>query len=339
LGSFGSGISDLLREEPLPSVREEGLAADADTTALRDRLPVRALRQMDRFTRMALLCLLNALDDANTNPEAGLPDTGIILATGYGPATPTFAFLDSLLTHGEQLASPLSFSHSVHNIPAASLAMQFGLTGPCMTFCQLDNPVAAGFLTAEQWLGEGRVRRVLFGAVDEHTPLLARTSRQIAAKRVGRPPSGTGLRATLPISEGAAFFCVGPAGETGRRGQIEDIFLQRGGSLDDLPKGADGLCPPQAWGRAEGSCPPAEFKDETVFLSGAIPPAMAAAPGRLHLGKIYGNVPVAQAFDIVFALASRQCAPAGSALCCSRGSHGETACIRVRQPESQGDAP
>jgi 3-oxoacyl-[acyl-carrier-protein] synthase II len=327
LGSFGAGISDLLREEPLPFVRGEGLAADADTTALRDRLPARALRQMDRFTRMALLCLLDVLDDANMNPEAGLPDTGIILATGYGPTTPTFAFLDSLLAHGEHLASPLSFSHSVHNIPAASLAMRFGLTGPCMTFCQLDNPVAAGFLTAEQWLGEGRVRRVLFGAVDEHTPLLARTSRQIAAKRVGRPPSGTGLRATLPVSEGAAFFCVGPAGETGRRGQIEDIFIQRGGALDDLPKRADGLCPPMG------------FKDEAVFLSGAIPPAMAAAPGRLHLGKIYGNVPVAQAFDIVFALAGRQRAPAGSALCCSRGSHGEAACIRVRQPESQGDAP
>jgi 3-oxoacyl-[acyl-carrier-protein] synthase II len=321
LGSFGAGAGALLRDAPLPAVREDGRAADADTSALKDRLPARALRQTDRFTRMALLCMLEALEDAGISRDGDLSGTGIILATGYGPATPTFAFLDSLLAHGEAAASPLSFSHSVQNIPAASLAMQLGLVCPCATFCRTDNPVAAGVSAARQWLEEARVRRVLFGAVDEHTPLLAQTSRRIAAKRRSRPDGREGARGTLPVSEGAAFFCFAPAGGGDGRGRIEEVSFHRrmGPDVAEIP--ASG---------SEGG--------DTVFLSGAVPRELLSRAGFRYAGKMYGNIPVAQAFDLIIALSRPQTASSGRARCCSFGARGEVACIRVRRADTREKA-
>lgn len=315
LGSFGTGLAALVRREPLAFVHEDGRAATADVSGLKDRLPARALRQMDHFSRMALLCLLQMLEDAGIPVDGGFPDAGIILTTGYGPASPTFAFLDSILSHGEMLASPLSFSHSVHNIPAASLAMTLGLTGSCATFCQLDNPVVSGLLAARTWLEEGRVSRVFFGAVDEHTPLLARTSRRIAAQR--KTPRG--VRAALPPSEGAAFFCLASPEANPRHGWIETI--------DTLRAAPDGIA-------AAFTSEPAE----PLLLSGAVPRELASRSGACHAGTVYGNIPVAQAFDLALALACPEMAPAGRASCCGFDRHGEVAAVRIRRTNHRSAA-
>jgi 3-oxoacyl-[acyl-carrier-protein] synthase II len=298
LGSFGGGMATLLAGKPLLPAHPDGRAAEADLAPLKDRFPARALRQMDRCSRMALLCACMALEDAGLVREALPPDTGIVLATGYGPATPTFSFLDSLLTHGERMASPLAFSHSVQNIPAASLALALNLTGPCLTLCQRDAPVTLGLLTARQWLAEGRTRFVLFTAVDEHTPLLAETTRAIVAEGGNR----RGSRAGLPLGEGAACFLLAAADAPGKRGAIRDIRLGRGPALP-LPS-PDG---------------------EALFLSGAIPPAFDALPGAVQAAPLYGNIPVAQAFDLALALAGRE--PA--ALCLAWGSRGVFGGLRV----------
>lgn len=318
LGSFGFGARSLIEAGPLLPAQEDGRAKDADVSTLKELFPARSLRQMDRFTRMALLCMADVLRDAGTGPDAHVQETAIILVTGYGPATPTFAFLDSLLAHGEEMASPLSFSHSVHNIPAASLAMSMGFTGPCLTLCQRDNPVAAGFLAARQWLAEGRAARVLLGAVDEHTPLLAEITGRIVARRRAASSCREGLRTGLPISEGAAFFCLGPAGREGRRGTLDEIFIRRSPAADSA-------------GRAG--------EDEAMFLSGAVPPDLLGFSGAHHAGGIYGNIPVAQAFDLILALGCRERAPSGRALCCGLGARGETSVLRVRRADAGEDAP
>ena len=309
LGSFGSGIDTLVSAPPLVPSREDGRAPDADTAPLKDRLPARALRQMDRFSRMALLCLLQALDDAGLSPETDLADTGIILATGYGPATPTFAYLDSILAHGEAMASPLSFSHSVHNIPAATLALTLGLAGPCATICQLAGSVAAALATTQLWLDEGRVTRVLLGAVDEHTPTLATTTARLVAERA-RPAPREGIRHTLPVSEGAAFFCL-DAAPAAKYGHAGDIAMRRGTAADFASF---------VTGKTQAGAP--------VFLSGALPLSLLALPGTRHAATAYGNLPVAQALDLVLALKGLE-PEGGEACCCAFGVHGEISSITV----------
>jgi hypothetical protein len=401
LGSFGSGTEALLRGTPLSAVHADGRAAAVDTSALKDKLPARALRQIDHFSRMALLCALNALEDAgiSENPPR---DAGIILASGYGPATPTFEFQDSILAYGELLASPLAFSRSVQNIPAATLAVTLHLVGPCATVCRGDFPVADALCVARQWLEEGRVERVLFGAVDELTPplaLLTRLRAGLRASSAGRE----GLRAALPVSEGAVFFCltsgnknmpelcggharplagkdatglstrsgelrgrdappVAIAGK-GRRGCIEDIFFGRDDNADpasdpDPPDtvgagrtaaaagdaardAAAGAVPAGTSGSGSAACfeAGAEARGEVpVFLSGAVPRLLPALPGMRHAGHVYGNIPIAQAFDAASALSCGNGLPAGRALCRAHGAGGRFACLRVRQAENRGGA-
>lgn len=164
-----------------------------DTTELTKYVPPRKLRRIDHFTRMTLLAAYRALDDAKALEQ--LPERiGIILTTGYGPSQTTFDFLDSIIEDGAPLASPLAFSHSVHNIPAGVLSLLLGSPCPQTTICQLHNPVIQGLYTANIWLKEKRVDSVLFGAVDEITPLLEENLDRLCHS--ARP------------DEGAAFFLL-----------------------------------------------------------------------------------------------------------------------------------
>ncbi|WP_320172112.1 beta-ketoacyl synthase chain length factor [Maridesulfovibrio sp.] len=181
----------------------------AETSELDKIFPPRKLRRVDHFTRMSMLAACRALRDSvpETDEETlpKLPDnTAIIISSGYGPAQTVFEFLDSMIDFGPGCASPLSFSHSVHNIPAATLAMFLGGNCPYTTICQPRAPLAAGLMTAACWLAEGRAERVLLGTVDESTPLLEDNTRRILAEK--------GMSADhLPVIDSAGFFLLSAA--------------------------------------------------------------------------------------------------------------------------------
>jgi len=273
MGAFGFG-PEALRAAVLGE-GDSSFAPRVDTAPLTKYFPARSLRQMDRFSRMALLGARLVLDDAGFS---AVPDScGVILTSGYGPATPTFEFLDSLLDFGEGMASPLAFSHSVNNIPAAIIAKTLGIAGPCATVCQFESPVAAGLLLARTWLAEGRVERVLFGAVDEVTPVLAGIVERLAPEN--------GNSASL-LADGAVFFLLSQR-EGQCKGAIESVAF------------------------SSGPCPvpfPAESETggQLCFLSGKAPSGQrdtCGTAGGIRDGRrAYGIIPVAQAFDCAAAL-------------------------------------
>ncbi len=244
-----------------------------DTDALKNYLPVRSLRRVDHFTRMTLLAAYEAVKDARLSP-ADMQDAGIVLATGYGPARLTFDFLDSIIDYGPKMASPLAFSHSVHNIPAATVALKMHINGPCFTVSQFETSVAAAVLTARTWMAEGRVKRVLVGAVDESTELLKEMTPRIA-EGVSPDLSG-GRRSPLP-GEGAVFFCLHADPSRARHGFIQEPGLSREhpGICDSLP---------------------------TFFSGAASQKRRHALSSSLHdFSRVYGNLPTAMAFDIALA--------------------------------------
>lgn len=285
VGAFGQGPEALLAALTSPP----SLVPEADTSGLAAYFPARALRGCDRFSRLALYAARLALEDAAVpcGEDGVLDGWGVILASGYGPVTPTLEFIDSIEAYGQGMASPLAFSHSVHNIPAAVIAKSLGVIGPCATICIIENPVSSGLLLAWDWLAEGRVDRVLFGAVDETTPTLARTTERIAAER---PMPGYRSRKDYPVSDGACFFCLSRS-ESAARGRIRDVRLSASG---------------------------ADFSDVNVagadfrFLSGSFSPEERAAAKAADGCAAYGNIPVAQAFDCAAALA--RLAKGGSAV-------------------------
>ena len=273
---FGNGIKALKQAAFLKISNESNTSSTpaTDTEPLKKHVPVRSLRRVDHFTRMTLLAAYEAVNDAGLSP-ADMKDAGIVLATGYGPARLTFDFLDSIIDYGPNMASPLAFSHSVHNIPAATVALSMHINGPCFTVSQFETSVAAAFLTARTWLAEERVERVLVGAVDEYTELLQENSTRMALELSSETSGG---RRNHPPGEGAVFFCLHADASRARHGFIDQVKVSR--------------------------VQPDRAQTTPVFFSGAAGPRHRAAltTTSLHdFSNVYGNIPTAMAFDIALA--------------------------------------
>ncbi len=170
LTGIGLAVADLdiiqLKESSLTGKTYQPQNGKTDTADLNNYFPPRKLRRVDHFTRMTMLAACRALHDhtgtIQEDPKTPLPqpeEMGIILSTGYGPSETIFDFLDSIIDHGPSCASPLAFSHSVHNIPAATLSLFLSSESPYTTLCQTHAPLVSALNTAACWINEKRVKK------------------------------------------------------------------------------------------------------------------------------------------------------------------------------------
>lgn len=183
-GGFGCGVADLtsalesgisrISEITVPSSHGELHlpAFRADTERLEDFVPKRNLRRIDHYSKMGLLGAYMALADGGML-GADFSRLGVVVASGYGATSTTFAFLDSIINDGDICASPTHFANSVHNSAAANISIMLGAKGPNLTVSQFDMSVPSALVSARQWLAEGRVDSVLFGAIDELSDLIS----------------------------------------------------------------------------------------------------------------------------------------------------------------------
>ena len=246
-----------------------------------------ALRRIDHLSQMGLLGASLALADAG-DMEADHSRTGVIVASGFGPTATTVAFLDSMIAGGDICASPTHFANSVHNAPAAHISILFGVTGPSLTVSQFDMSVPSALLSARQWLAEGRVDRVLFGAVDELSDLscyIGYRSRGLPATSDMTPLMTSGNTAVM--GEGAAFLLLTrDEGEAGGYCAIEKVATGRL-TGNELPLPSDALLVLAADGRSESG---GRYRD-------AIP-----ATARIAcFSPLYGCSPAGPAFDLAAA--------------------------------------
>ncbi|MCE1229361.1 MAG: beta-ketoacyl synthase chain length factor [Firmicutes bacterium] len=209
-GGFGTG------RQAFEKALESGLPPPSlrvDLAALEAFQPARTLRRMDSFSRLALLGAHLALEDAGLEPK-GQDGLGLIIASGHGATVTTaHALLDSMLA-GDAFTSPIHFANSMHNACAANISLLMGATGPNLTVSQFDLSVPSALLTAHRWLREGRVERLLFGAVDEHSDLLEHLwRRQRGESQDPMRPLATRVESARP-GEGAAFFLLSTKEET-----------------------------------------------------------------------------------------------------------------------------
>lgn len=183
-GTGRAAIADLLVAPTLPLQAVDRSAGFHLPKGARLALPVRELepgrwvapgdlRRMSRPSRLAVSAAYLALEEAGLTPDA-LPSerTGIWLATAFGPSEFTEALLRQILIEGPQSASPLHFTESVANAPAAQIARQLQARGPNLTISQREAGLAAALAGASRALANGRVEVAVVGWVDELTPLL-----------------------------------------------------------------------------------------------------------------------------------------------------------------------
>jgi 3-oxoacyl-[acyl-carrier-protein] synthase II len=166
-------------------------------------------RRMNRFAKLAVLGAALALEDAGWEIPPRRNDTGLVLASGYGASKSTFDFLDSMIDGEGQYPSPTLFSNSVHSSAASHVSIVMELGGPCLTVSQFEMSPIAALLTARDWLLEGRVEAVLFGAVDEMCPVLGYCYDQFfggSASNSIEPFAWD--KQTAVMGEGAAFLLL-----------------------------------------------------------------------------------------------------------------------------------
>ena len=295
-GGFGSGVEDMLASlekgaSPLKAQGgDNGHAYLAETSKLEAFVPKKSLRRIDHFSQMAILGACLAAQDAGS-PSLGTGRTGLIVCSGYGASQTTFSFLDSVINDGDACASPTLFSNSVHNSAAGHISILLKLGGPCLTVSQFEMSVHSALLTAQQWLHEGRVDQVLFGAVDEYCDVLGYCWRRFFGEDdIGiMTPLSQERQSAMP-GEGSAFFLLSKdKREKSRYGAVVDV---RTGRLED--KGIN-------------------FSGDAIYFLGAdghkgcdrlytemIPRGIEAA----CYSPLYGSLPIGPAFDMAIAALS-----------------------------------
>jgi 3-oxoacyl-[acyl-carrier-protein] synthase II len=298
VGGFGCGVSAfgkaLAEGPPRPASLAVSAGADlveipaflADTSPLCEFVPARTLRRIDHFARLSLLGGFLALRDA------GLPDEdrrglGLIIASGHGATGITYAFLESFIKDGDICASPTHFANSVHNSAAANLSILSGIAGPCLTVSQFYLSFPSALSTARQWIAEGRVDRVLLGAVEELSGLIGYAWLRMrgAAKPSPMTPLRTSEETAIP-AEGAAFLLLSRA-EVARGGYCALGEAVTGSRPDDgFPLPDTGLLVLGADGRREHG------------------PRFAALARNARIAcyaPLYGSMPAGPAFDLAAA--------------------------------------
>ncbi len=206
------------QSDPVPGDGDEIFKLCADTAPLSQYLSKGKLRRIDHLSRMGLLAAGKAIQDADPTVFAK-KETGVIVASGYGALSTTFAFLDSYIEKGDGLASPTHFSNSVHNAAAAHISIGYGLEGPSLTVSQFDMSFISALLSASMWIEQRNVDSVLIGTTDEYCDVLGYCIHGMSKDKKKD-------KKKYSFSEGAAFFLI-TAQKEGRSkyGWFEEITM------------------------------------------------------------------------------------------------------------------
>lgn len=304
VGGFGSGKQALLEAlhhggKPNAAVPVMGLsgprqlpAYQVDVSPVARFVPPAALRRMNRFAKLAVLGASLALEDAGWSMPLRRDGVGLVIASGYGASRSTFDFLDSMIDDEGHYPSPTLFSNSVHSSAASHLSIVLELGGPCLTVSQFEMSTVSALLTARQWLLEGRVEAVLFGAVDEICPVLGYCYDRFFGVGADGPIEPFAWdKQTAVMGEGAAFLLLERAGDgDSTYGQLDRV---------SWTQSRDAAIPPDSLlvlGADGHTCYAKDYRR----LSEQSRSCIAYTP-------LYGSLPGGQTFDIaIAALATEQ---------------------------------
>jgi 3-oxoacyl-(acyl-carrier-protein) synthase len=134
-----------------------GLVPDA---AFAKAVPAAFVRRLKRLPRLTLALAQTA---HAASGRAAPPDV-IAAGTAWGPLAETHAFLRKLFESGDQFSSPMDFIGSVHNAPAAQVALFLGSQAPNLTCSAADRSFSQALLCASLELAAGAQSAMVLAA-------------------------------------------------------------------------------------------------------------------------------------------------------------------------------
>ncbi len=124
------------------------------------------LRRADRYTAIVMASAVQACADAGFT-DCAMADTGIIIASAFGPHRTTFAFLNDILDYPEDQVLPTTFSHSVHNAAASYVASSLQIRGPTISLTGFEDIWFDALELSDVFLNSGCCQRILLIGAEE----------------------------------------------------------------------------------------------------------------------------------------------------------------------------
>ncbi|MDR2192377.1 MAG: beta-ketoacyl synthase chain length factor [Endomicrobium sp.] len=201
------------------SIKNAVYAADAQK--LNDFFQPKQLRRLDNLQKLVLCAAAQALVGANAAGgkdilTAEKKDTGLIIATGKGATAQTCAFMDGIIDYGDELASPLAFSSSVHNALETAVTALLNLQGVCLSVSDGASSFNTALTTAYCLLKSKKCKEILLCAADEINPAVLK---EYGDKVFERPAA-------------AAFLLSYKSGRG--NGRIDRFFAVNSSALDEF---------------------------------------------------------------------------------------------------------
>lgn len=130
--------------------------------------PVAPKTYLDRASALALAACGSAIEKAELSAPLG-DEVGLCLGTQFGSVQTMATFEDKLAQTGAKTVSPLLFSHSFFNSPAAILSIEWGIRGPHAPFCGARAGLDAVEAGRDALLLE-QAQTMICGAVEANSP-------------------------------------------------------------------------------------------------------------------------------------------------------------------------
>ncbi len=260
----------------------------ADQGPLKDFVPSVKLRRIKKYSRLAALAACLALQDAGRNIPCQCSDMAVIIASGYGASSTTFAFLDDVILEGDSFASPTLFSNSVHSSAASNVTILLEIRGPCLTVTQFEMSTVAALLNAQVWLEEKKVDFILLGGVDQINQVLLYCYHSFWGGQIPQEimPLHYDLQTAIP-GEGAAFMVLTrDEGQNPPYGYIDMVSWE---TLSKYTIPEDILIVPGSDGHRTCGL---QYRK---LLKGVVPANIKT------FSQIYGSMPCGQMFDLALA--------------------------------------
>ncbi len=135
-----------------------------DSKIISENLPVRKVRRLKRFSRIALALAAAAVEDS------GLKESpqSVFMGSGWGALSETYDFIDKLQSSDEKFPSPIDFVGSVHNSAAGQIAIMHGARGANITCSGGDHSFEQALLAADSFLDEDSPSAFVLGVDEFH---------------------------------------------------------------------------------------------------------------------------------------------------------------------------
>ncbi len=165
---------------------------------LRKSIKSSLYRRLDDHALCALIAARAAVRESGLRISDCADDVGIILGSGTAGFSVSFQYIQQVLTQGPEQASPMLFTNTVLNAPAAHIAIDLGLHGINLTCSRRFSSGLQSIVLACEAVRHGKARVVIAGGVDLQHPGLQKIRDRCVHRLPRATPPGTCSYRLLP---------------------------------------------------------------------------------------------------------------------------------------------